>query len=232
MIPAGAPTGKDGPHVFVEDLARPELAPHDRAHLEKSLRLRVGDELTASDGRGRWRPCRFGEPLEVAGPVVEVASPSPRLTIAMAVVKGDRQDGVVQKLTELGIDEIVPFFAERSVVAWDAARAEKQLARWRRIARESSMQSRRVRLPTIAAPTTFEALSGDDPVAVRAERGGQALRPDHTTVLVGPEGGWSDAERAALGEVSLGSNVLRADTAAIAAGTLAAALRSGLVVSA
>jgi 16S rRNA (uracil1498-N3)-methyltransferase len=214
-------------HAFVVDLDGPELDADDRHHLERVLRLRPGEAVTVSDGRGRWRVCRFaaGGALEVDGPIVTADEPAPALTIAFALVKGERPEWVVQKLTEVGIDRIVPFVAERSVVRWDEGKAARQHERLVHVAREASMQSRRVWLPKVDPVTTF-AEAAALPGAARADRGGE--RPSLATpvLLVGPEGGWSDAERAApLRRVGLGPTVLRAETAAVAAGVLLANAR-------
>ena len=136
---------------------------------------------------------------------------------------------VVQKLTEVGVDRIVPFLADRSVVRWDGAKAVRHHQRLARIAREAAMQSRRTWWPEVAEITRFD-LATALPGAVGAERDGAPPSLDHPTVLVGPEGGWSHEERARLpGLVGLGPTVLRAETAAIAAGVVLAALRSALV---
>ena len=226
---ADGPDGRHGPHAFVADLDAPALDPEDRHHFERVLRLRPGDELTVSDGAGRWRPCILGTELTPTGPVVEVPAPAPRLTVAFALVKGARPELVVQKLTELGIDRIVPFTAARSVARWDVGKADRQGERLARVAREASMQSRRCHLPEVDALSTFAQVAAL-PGAVRAEREGRPLTVSTSTLLIGPEGGWDDAERAALtDEVAVGVQVLRAETAALAAATLLTALRSGLV---
>ncbi len=218
-----------GPHAFVADLDHPALEPDDHHHLRRVLRVRDGDRLTVSDGAGRWRACRFGDALEPDGAIHAVAAAHPRLAVGFALVKGERPELVVQKLTELGIDRIVPFTASRSVVHWDAARAHKQLDRLRRVAREASMQSRRCHLPDVAPLGRFADLVVG-PGVVRAEQHGAPLSTAVTMVLIGPEGGWSGEERAAVpATVGLGAHVLRAETAAFAAGTLLAALRGGLV---
>ncbi|MCB0996193.1 MAG: 16S rRNA (uracil(1498)-N(3))-methyltransferase [Acidimicrobiales bacterium] len=223
--------GDGGPHCFVSDLDSPVLDPGDHHHLERVLRLRPGDQLTVGDGVGGWAPCRFGPSLEVVGPVGRVAPPSPRLTVGFALVKGERPELVIQKLTEAGIDRIVPFTAERSVVRWDHLKAAKQHGRFVRIAREAAMQSRRLWLPEIVALATFAQVSAStDPVVVRADVAGRSLRRTDRFVLVGPEGGWSPAERDASADaVTLGPTVMRAETAAIAAGVLLVALRGGYV---
>jgi 16S rRNA (uracil1498-N3)-methyltransferase len=218
-----------GPHVFVADLERPVLHDDDRHHLAKALRVRAGDAITVADGLGAWRSCRFGDPVEVVGAVQHVAPATPALTIAFALVKGERPELIVQKLTELGIDRIVPFVAARSVVRPDASRVDRQVERWRRVAREAAMQSRRAWLPEVSEPISWAALAGQ-PGACRADRGGVPPTLAHPVVIVGPEGGWTDDERALVpSSVALGPHVLRAETACIAAATVLSALRDGLV---
>jgi len=117
------PSSAGGPHAFVADLDRPVLDDHDRHHFERVVRLRAGDALTVSDGQGGWRSCRFGEELEPVDEVASVARPEPAVTVAFALVKGERPEWVTQKLTELGVDTIVPFTAARSVVRWDERKA-------------------------------------------------------------------------------------------------------------
>lgn len=222
------PDGRGGPHVFVDDIERPAIGADDRHHLERVLRLRAGDPLTVSDGHGRWRRCRYGVPIQPEDEVHHVARRTPSLTVAFTPVKGDRPEWVVQKLTELGIDRILVLQAERSVVRWDGARAQRQLERLGRIAREASMQCRRCHLPEIDGPFPV-ASAAAMPGAVRADRGGRALRADDTVVLVGPEGGWGEGERdVAPDAVALGDHVLRAETAAVAAGVVMTALRGGM----
>lgn len=228
VVPAvEGPDGSEGPHVFVEDLDAPELDEADRHHLAKVMRLRPGDAFTiADDGRG-WRRCRFGSVVEVDGEVHRLSRPSPVLTVGFALVKGGRTELIVQKLTELGIDVIQPFMAERSVVRWDSAKAEANQRRLTRVAREASSQSRRCFLPEVAPARHFEAVATPSGV-VRAERGGPPAERGLATVLVGPEGGWSAAEQRFLpATVGIGPHVLRAETAAIAVGVVLAGLRFG-----
>jgi 16S rRNA (uracil1498-N3)-methyltransferase len=218
------------PHAFVADVDRPTLEEADRHHLERVLRLRPGDDVTVADGRGRWRHCRFGPQLELLGDVQHDPKPEPRLTIAFAVTKGERPEWTVQKLTELGIDEIVPFVAGRSVVKWDGDRARRHTERLRRVAREAAMQSRRTWLPEVGDVATFADVAGREHAAL-ADVGGRfepSLR--QRVVLIGPEGGWETAERGCgLPTVTLGPQVLRAETAALAAAALWVALRAGIV---
>jgi 16S rRNA (uracil1498-N3)-methyltransferase len=220
------PTGREGPLVFVDDVERPELADDDHHHLRRVLRLRPGDPLVVSNGAGAWRPARFGDEVEADGDVVHVPMSRPLLTVGLTPTKGDRPEWAVQKLTELSVDQIVILQTDRSVVRWDGARAQQHLTRRRRIAREAAMQSRQVWLPDVVGPDPLDGHAG----AALAEPGGRPLAADDTIVLCGPEGGWSDTERAEdRDHVALGPAVLRAETAAVTAGALLVALRQGLV---
>jgi 16S rRNA (uracil1498-N3)-methyltransferase len=238
-VPVPRPEQTGAAHVFVEDLAAPELEADDAHHLQRVLRLRPGELVTASDGRGRWCRCRYdaGGGLELDGPIVPEPAPQPAITVAFAPVKGDRPEWTVQKLTELGVDHIVVLVAARSVVRWDAERAPRQLARLAKVAREAAMQSRRVRLPQVGplqsvaeAASTLGAGRG---AAVLAQPGGDPPSLDRPSVLIGPEGGWAEEELAlGLPNLSLGPTVLRAETAALGAAMVLTALRAGIVRSA
>ena len=194
------------------------------------LRLRAGDTVTVSDGAGGRLVCRFGPALEPAGEIERAPRPSPPVTVAFAVVKGQRPEWAVQKLTEVGVDRIVPLLAARSVVRWPAGEAGAQVARLRRVAREAAVQSRRIWLPAVEAVTPFAALAVEAGAAV-AHPGGGPPSLVHPLVLIGPEGGWDEAELAAAGvaHVGLGPSVLRTETAAVVAGALLCALRAGVV---
>jgi 16S rRNA (uracil1498-N3)-methyltransferase len=214
---AGHPADHPGPLVFVDDLASPALAPDDDHHLRRVLRLRPGDALTVGDGAGGWRAARLSATgVEPTGPDEVAPEPGPTLTVGFALVKGGKPELVVQKLTEVGVDRIVPLRAARSVVRWDEAKAGKAVERLRSVARAAAAQCHRPHLPEVAAVTDVAAVVGEDGV-VLAERGGTPLG-EARTVLVGPEGGWAPDELAAgLPTVGLGPHVLRAETAAIAA---------------
>jgi 16S rRNA (uracil1498-N3)-methyltransferase len=217
-------------HVFVADLDAPVPDEADRHHLSRALRLRTGEEVTASDGAGRWRRCRFvsGGALDPDGPILSEEPLSPAVAVGFVVTKGERPEWVVQKLTELGVDRIVPLSSSRSVVRWDPSRAERNVERLRRIAREAAMQSRRNHLPEVSDLLSFGEVAGAG--TALAEVGGKAPSLERPFVLIGPEGGWDGAELACgLPLVGLGPNVLRSETAAVAAGALLCALRVGLV---
>lgn len=231
------------------------LAPDDARHLSSVLRLRDGEPVGATDGRGGYVPCAWSSGrLSAAGPL-EVSPPrAPALTVGFVPVKGDRPEWAVQKLTELGVDRIVLLSSARSVVRWEGARLASHLSRLERVARSAVMQSRQVWLPAVGGVSPVasflggagagglaaggpaaggRAAGGPAGVAV-ADMGGGPLPAGVHTVLVGPEGGWTDAERdafraAGVPSVGLAPSVLRAETAAVTAGALLAALRAGLV---
>jgi 16S rRNA (uracil1498-N3)-methyltransferase len=145
--------------------------------------------------------------------------------VAFALTKGEKPELVVQKLTELGVDRIIPVRSERSVIRLDASRAEAAGERWRRIAREAARQCRRARLPAVEELRPLAALAGH-PAVVVAERGGGPAAAlgsppgGEVLLVVGPEGGLTGAELEPLApwaRLGLGPHVLRAETAALAA---------------
>lgn len=232
MAPA-RPLPRAAAHAFVADVAAPVLADDDHRHLERVLRLRPGQAVTVSDGAGRWRLCswRAGGGLEPDGPEELAPAPSPPVTVAFALTKGERPEWVVQKLTEVGVDVIAGFRSARSVVRWDDEKAAAQAERWRRVAREAAMQCRRTHLPVVREIVDFaEVVAALGPRAAVGDGGGAAPSLDHPAVLIGPEGGWDPAELGCgLPTVCLGSTTLRAETAAIAAGVLLTGLREGII---
>jgi 16S rRNA (uracil1498-N3)-methyltransferase len=212
----------------MDDVEDPVLSADDRHHLSRVLRLRDGDALTVCDAAGRWRPASFGDRLVASGDVVEVPPPAREVAVGFALIKSGRPELVVQKLTELGVDRIMLLSAERSVVMWDEGKAAVQLNRLTRVVREAGMQSRRVRLPVLE-PLRQASVVARDPTVAMAEPGGSGLDGDVGVLLIGPEGGWTEAELGDRRRVGLGSTVLRAETAAIAAGALMVAIRDARV---
>lgn len=232
-MPAGGEVDAAAAHAFVADIDDPVLEADDGHHLQRAMRLRDGEEVTVSDGAGRWRRCRFlggrTARLEAVGPVLTAARPSPAIAVGLAPAKGERTAWAVQKLTELGVDVIVPMATARSVVRWEGDRALAHVERLRKVAREAAMQSRRAWLPVVEAVAAFDEVASR-PGAVLAAPGGGPLSLDRPLVLVGPEGGWDDAELGwGLPRLGLGPLVLRTETAAVAAGAVLAALRAGTV---
>lgn len=205
-------------HVFVADVSAPALSDDDHRHLAKVLRLRDGETVSCSDGAGSWRLCTWNNGgLEPSAAVATEPAPAPELTVAVSPVKGDKTDLVVEKLVEIGIDSIVLLApVERSVVRWAPGKVDHVLSRYERIARSAAMQSRRVFLPRLTGPVPLETVL--EGTAAVAEPGGDAPWDNVTTVVIGPEGGFTERETAAASRrVDLGPHVLRAETAAIVA---------------
>jgi len=219
-------------HVYVERLDDiVGIEGDDGHHLARVRRLRAGEIVTAADGHGRWRPYTVER---VAGGVVALAATAdlarepplePALTIAFALTKGERPELAVQKLTELGTDEIVLVRSARSIVRWSTDREDHALDRLRRVAREAGAQSRRARLPVIDGPVPVGELVGRAGLVLADHDGHGAdelpAPPDgRWVVAVGPEGGFDEAEQEAFADaprLAVGPFVLRAETAAIAA---------------
>jgi 16S rRNA (uracil1498-N3)-methyltransferase len=231
------------PEAFQRTPGLLTLSEEESRHLRDVLRLRAGDEAQVFDGEGREFACvvrevggrREGATLEVRGPVEPPSPESPlELMLAVALLKGEKFDLVVQKATELGAARVVPVETKRADVRLrDERDASKRVERWRRLALEAAKQSGRARVPAVEEPAAFAAFVGRGPRAhearvLFAEGGGAQLDSLATTTerlsavnaLVGPEGGWEDEEvelARARGwhVVTLGGRTLRAETAAI-----------------
>jgi len=233
------------PPVFVADGAalqadRIVLSGPEGRHAATVRRLNVGERADVTDGEGTLAECE----VTGTGPgLLELAvlarraepAPSPRIVVAQAIPKGDRGELAVEIMTEVGVDVVVPWAAERCVARWRGDRGERSLARWRVTAREAAKQARRSRFPQVAAlvdTAGLARLAEAASLAVLLDPAGQAaiggLRlPSRGDILVvvGPEGGLSPAEDAVLADagalaVRLGSSVLRTSSA----GAVAAAL--------
>lgn len=210
--------------VFVDDPDAPQLSEAEAHHLGRVLRLRQGDDVCVSDGSGRWRLCWFegDDKLVVGDPHGVEARPEPVLTVGFAVVKGDKPDLVVQKLTEVGIDRIVLFHGRRSIARWQGDKVERNLERLRRVVTSACSQSRRLHIPTVEFSELRPLIESG---AAVADFGGRTMDSGDTTVLIGPEGGWEQQEYGDAPTVDLGRNVLRAETAAISAAVQMCMLR-------
>jgi 16S rRNA (uracil1498-N3)-methyltransferase len=219
-----------------------EIRGEDAHHLARVLRAEPGQQYEISDGAAVYLAeiSAVGKD-HVSFRVVEQVDtpPSPvHLTILAALTKFDRFEWLIEKATELGAAVIAPVNATRSEKGLYAA-AAKRVERWRRIARESSQQSRRLRPPEIQEPqelgAAFAALAGESffldekpgcpPLLTILPPRERRLITDSVALATGPEGGWTDAERAVAASagwkpVSLGPLVLRAETAAITAAGL------------
>ncbi len=213
--------------AFVVDLDQPELRSDDVSHFRRVLRMEPGAALNVSDGQGAWRRVRLGpagSSLTIDGETQSEVCPS-QTTVAFAPTKGDRPEWTIQKLTEIGVSRIAALRTQRSVVKWDSNRAERQVEKWRKVAREAAMQSRRVFLPAIEPQTPIERFVSEEPAAVLCEPGGRRLKPGiDSCVVIGPEGGFSQSELDLASHVDLGTGtILKTETATVvAAGFLVA----------
>lgn len=192
-----------------------------------------------SDGAGTLAECvvtavgRDHVTLDVRA-VHTVPPPRPRLVVAQSLVKGDRGELAVELMTEVGVDTVIPWAAERSIAKWQAERGAKALAKWRSTAREAAKQSRRAWLPEVTELATTAALAkrASTACAIVLEADAPAKlhelalpETDDILLFVGPEGGISPAERASLKdagaiEARLGPLVLRTSTAGAAAAAI------------
>ena len=205
-------------------------------HLARVARLRVGEQVEVSDQVAAYRALTEScTPVEVRFRIESAlaAEPElPRLSVALGILKFARFEWAVEKLTELGVHSISPLIAARSDAKL-VRLAEKRAERWRRIALEAAQQSRRLAAPTVAVPTAFADAVQDcgSDTKLLAEPAGppvaSACCGHATTLLVGPEGGWTEQESQLAYEcgfraASLGRNVLRAETAAVALAAICA----------
>lgn len=232
------------PGVAVGDIVA--LVGDEARHAAAVARVRAGERITIADG------CGTG----VSGPVLEVdrsrvtlavetvtreVADGPTLRLVQALAKGGRDELAIQSATELGVDEIVPWQAARSVSRWDTSKRERALARWRGIVREAAKQSIRLTVPIVFDPVDTARLAtdivataeGTSEVVLVLVPGAEVELPevlrseavrdaDRLTLVVGPEGGIDDREATALAEagavpVSIGPRVLRTSTAGAAA---------------
>ncbi|MFF2021313.1 16S rRNA (uracil(1498)-N(3))-methyltransferase [Streptomyces sp. NPDC058171] len=216
-------------------------------HAVSVKRLRAGEDVVLTDGRGRWADCVVTSSEGKDRLLVHVTAsheeppPAPRLTVVQALPKGDRGELAVETMTETGVDAIVPWAAARCVTQWRGDRGARALAKWRATARESGKQSRRVRFAEVADVMTTKQvaalLAAADFAGVLHEDQHHGSAPfasaelpgaGEIVLVVGPEGGVSPEELAAFagagaGTYRLGPSVLRTSTA----GTVGAALVLG-----
>ena len=205
-----------------------------RHRLKRVLRLSDGAPLTLCDGAHQTQDVTWqGDHFAATGPVVSHPAIRPVLEVAAGVIKGERQDFLVEKLAELGVDVLVPLLLDHGVVRVQD-RADKQ-ARWQALADSALEQCGRTWRMQVALPTTLDTWLPGPPTHFADELGGAAWRDvvaEPVAVLrvaLGPEGGWSARERSLLAEhgargISVGPLVLRAETAGLAVAAIARSL--------
>jgi 16S rRNA (uracil1498-N3)-methyltransferase len=252
--------GRATPPVFLADSAELgrgsiTLTGPEGRHAASVRRLSVGERADVTDGAGTVAECSVTR----TGPgMVELAvlttrtvpAAEPRVVVVQAIPKGDRGELAVEIMTEVGVDEVVAWQAERCVARWRADRADpggradragKALARWQATAREAAKQSRRAWIPSVSGPEGTPAVArrvAGAELAILLDPGAEAAfgsldmpNRGQIVVIVGPEGGVSPAETGALtgaGAITarLGPTVLRSSSAGAVAAALALA-RSG-----
>jgi 16S rRNA (uracil1498-N3)-methyltransferase len=215
---------------------RARITGPDAHHLTRVLRVEPGQQFEISDNQSVYLAEVETARKDLVSFAVQerLATPEPqvRTTLLASLVRFERFEWIIEKATELGVEQIIPLETERTEKGLRMA-SEKRTVRWNRIAREASEQSRRARLPEIhAAVGVADALKIEADYRYLLE---EATAPpilsaipasrragDRVALLLGPEGGWTDRERALIPTagwcaVSLGSQILRAETAAIAA---------------
>jgi len=231
-----------GPPLFL--VARGDLAADsvtlsgpEGHHAATVRRLRQGERADVTDGAGGLAECVVAAVAKdtvvlTVRSLRAVPRPEPRITVVQALPKGERAELAVELMTEVGVDSVVPWPAERSVTRWQGERGDRSLARWRATAREAAKQSRRPWIPEIPAPASLPDLAKLAATAARTI----VLEADATSplsrlplpeageivLIVGPEGGITLSERATLAsagavEARLGPTVLRTSTAGAAA---------------
>jgi 16S rRNA (uracil1498-N3)-methyltransferase len=208
-------------------------------HAATVRRIRPGESLVLSDGAGALAECVV-ENADKRSLTARVTArrtaprPRPTVTVVQAIPKAERSELAVELATEAGADEFIAWQAERCVARWDDDRAAKGLRRWRAVARSAARQSRRAWIPEVTGPLAIGELCD----SLRTRPGAVALvlhesaerplaevpvaRAESVVVVIGPEGGITDAEVAALAAVGavpvrLGPTVLRTSTAAAVA---------------
>jgi len=205
-----------------------------RHYVQQVLRLRVGQTLTLFNGDGNdysaellsagRRDCRVR-----VGPVTRTEPSSPlRLRLAIGISRGERMDFAIQKSVELGVHAITPLHTERSLVQLEGERLKKRLEHWRGVVVSACEQSGRARIPRLRTPVPLDDWLSTHPQGLLlfhgAERSLADLPPpgEDLSLLIGPEGGLSEAERgralaAGFSAVLLGPRILRTETAPLAA---------------
>lgn len=224
---------------FADNIGQTHLITgEDAVHITKSLRMSVGEVLTLCDSQKIEHLCKI-ERITADGVQVCVVSeskcqnePTVDITLFAALTKGDKIETVIQKCVELGVTEIVPVLTDRCVSRPDGKSAAKKQQRYRKIAYQAAMQSRRAVIPMVQEITELKKLSEKlkefDRIILFYEGGGEPLRhlirptDQKIAIFTGPEGGFEERETALLQSfgaetATLGKRILRAETAPLAA---------------
>lgn len=210
----------------------------DAVHITKSLRMSVGEVITICDSNKTEHLCKI-ERITPDGVLVRVISenectnePTVEITLFAALTKGDKFENVIQKSVETGVHCIIPVLTDRCVSRPDKKAAEKKILRYRKIAAQAAMQSRRAIIPQVETVTELKKLSEKlksfDKIILFYEGGGEPLKNIITendkkiAIFTGPEGGFEEREVQFLTQngavcATLGKRILRAETAPLVA---------------
>lgn len=240
------------PRFFKEDFKEnPFLEGEEASHISRSLRMRPGEAITVSDGKGKDFSCVIRSvakekiELDVLEETQNVTEPDIEVTLCTSLLKGDKLEQVIKHSVELGADFIVPVISENCVSRPDEKTLKAKTVRWQKIANEAAGQSLRGKLPRVESAITLKALSEQfsnyDLVLFCYEAGGNPIgetlwendKAKKIAIITGPEGGFSKAEAEMLEEcgakvITLGKRILRAETAPLAAITAVMLLTDNL----
>ena len=226
------------------------LAPDDAKHA-RVLRLQAGEHIAVVDAAADYFECEIADPdaltVRICGHS-QAPRPRPYVRLFQGLAKGDKLDEVFRHATELGVSEFVPLVCVRSVVKLDAKRAEKRLARWEAIVKSAAMQSGQPRIPQVASPATVaeaarrcaddtatlvcweeeRATDLHEALSAALAEAGCAPQAARVSIVVGPEGGLTEGEVRTFAEaaprarsITLGTSILRTETAGLVAPALA-----------
>lgn len=228
-------------HVLVSDIEEPRLSPSDEHHLGTVRRLKPGEVITVGDGDGHWRtavikPGNRGRKersleFELTSSVYSVPKTSPGIIVGFVLPTLDRASWAVQKMTEVGVDEIHILSSDFSSTRHQGLEESgKEFIKLRKVAREATMQSRRAYLPDLFPLRTLVDFSKEYAECALCTQGGDEGLDPSSPIVVGPEGGFSPAELLLFDrKVALGSNILRSETAAVVVSSVLVMKRDGLL---
>tara|TARA_X000000368_G_scaffold416697_1_gene411249 strand:- start:276 stop:968 length:693 start_codon:yes stop_codon:yes gene_type:complete len=209
------------PHLYISDLDMDELSPQDKHHLLNVRRLKIGQRITVTDGKGTWQECEITKStLKQISDRYFCENYVAKSSIHIALTKSGKPELVTQKLTELGVTSIQFFFSERSIPQWDESKTLKKLRKLKTISKQALAQSKGVWLPRLNVGARFEELVAEEGMFM-ADRRGERLTEGVRKIMIGPEGGWGESEyEYGAKKIRIHELNLRAETAAIAVATL------------
>ncbi len=228
-------------HLIVDDLSAEQLSEQDSHHFVAVRRLRSGDRVTLGDGKGSWRVAILHAnargksrdhlvSLELIGQIRTEMRQNPPIIVGFCLPSLDRASWAIQKMTELGVDGVHLLHSEYSSVRQAGfERGGGDLLKLERVAREAGMQSRAAFLPVIEPICDLAAFARLYPGSAMCTLGGDHIPELGLPIIVGPEGGFSQAEMTLFPlKLDLGRNVLRSETAAVAVSAFLALKRTAM----